>query len=95
MRPYRTHLMICAGTACVSNKSFEVKAALEEEIKNRKGGILYVGNLRNLVPEEEIFELEKMTDTDYAELDEIEDISAETVAKMKETLAESLNILNS
>jgi hypothetical protein len=68
---------------------------LEEEIKNRKGGILYVGNLRKLVPEGEIVELEKMADTDYVELDGIEGISAETVAKMKETLAESLNILNS
>ena len=68
---------------------------LEEEIKNRKGGILYVGNLRKLVPEDEIVELEKMADTDYVELDEIEGISAETLAKMKETLAESLNILNS
>ena len=68
---------------------------LEEEIKNRKGGILYVGNLKKLVPEEEIVELEKMADTDYAELDKVEEITAETVAKMKETLAESLNILNS
>jgi len=68
---------------------------LEEEIKNRKGGILYVANLRNIVPEEEIVELEKMADTDYAELDKIEEITADTVAKMKETLAESLNILNS
>jgi hypothetical protein len=68
---------------------------LEEEIKNRKGGILYVANLRKLVPEEEIVELEKMADTDYAELDKIEEITAETIAKMKETLAESLNILNS
>ncbi len=68
---------------------------LEEEIKNRKGGIFYVGNLRKLVPEEEIVELEKMADTDYAEMDKIEEITAETVAKMKETLAESLNILNS
>jgi len=68
---------------------------LEEEIKNRKGGILYVANLRNIVPDEEIVELEKMADTDYAELDKIEEITADTVAKMKETLAESLNILNS
>jgi hypothetical protein len=68
---------------------------LEEEIKNRKGGILYVANLRKLVPAEEILELERMADTEYAELDKIENISAETVAKMKETLAESLNILNS
>jgi len=68
---------------------------LEEEIKNRKGGILYVANLRKIVPDEEIVELEKMADTDYAELDKMEEITADTVAKMKETLAESLNILNS
>jgi hypothetical protein len=68
---------------------------LDEEIKNRKGGILYVANLRKLVPEEEIVELEKMAETDYGELDKIEEITADTIAKMKETLAESLNILNS
>jgi len=68
---------------------------LESEIKNRKGGVLYVANLRKLVPEEEIVELEKMADTDYGELDKLEDITADTIAKMKETLAESLNILNS
>ncbi len=68
---------------------------LEVEIKNRKGGVLYVANLRKLVPKEEIIELEKMADTDYGELDKIEDITADTIAKMKETLAESINILNS
>ena len=31
--PYRLHLMVCAGTACVSNHSFDVKEALEAEIK--------------------------------------------------------------
>ena len=30
---YRVHLMICAGTGCVSNRSLEVKQALEEKIK--------------------------------------------------------------
>jgi len=30
---YRMHLMVCGGTACVSNHSFEVKEALEREIK--------------------------------------------------------------
>ena len=30
---YRAHLMICAGTGCVSNRSFAVKEALEAEIK--------------------------------------------------------------
>ncbi|MCK4438908.1 zinc ribbon domain-containing protein, partial [Candidatus Bathyarchaeota archaeon] len=62
---------------------------LDVEIKNRKGGVLYVANLRKLVPEEEIIELEKMADTDYGELDKLEDITADTIAKMKETLAES------
>ncbi len=32
---YRLHLMICAGTACVSNKSFKVKEVLEEELKKQ------------------------------------------------------------
>jgi NADH-quinone oxidoreductase subunit F len=32
---YRLHLMICAGTACVSNKSFKIKEALEEELKKQ------------------------------------------------------------
>jgi hypothetical protein len=68
---------------------------LENEIKNRKGGIMYLANLKKLVPEDEIIELEKTADTDYDELDKIEDITADTVAKMKETLAEALNILNS
>jgi len=29
---YRTHLLVCTGTGCVSNKSFDVKRRLEEEI---------------------------------------------------------------
>jgi len=32
VKAYRTHLMLCAGTGCVSNKSFQVKEALEKEI---------------------------------------------------------------
>jgi NADH-quinone oxidoreductase subunit F len=32
---YRLHLMICGGTACVSNHSFEVKNALEKEIEKQ------------------------------------------------------------
>ncbi len=34
-KTYRIHLMVCAGTGCVSNHSFEVKDALEEEIKKQ------------------------------------------------------------
>ena len=33
MSTYRTHLMLCAGTGCVSNKSFEIKEVLEKEIE--------------------------------------------------------------
>ena len=34
MKPYRTHIMLCAGTGCVSNGTFKVKDALERELKN-------------------------------------------------------------
>src|SRR4030066_2215 len=33
MKTYRNHLMLCAGTGCVSNNSFKIKEALEKEIK--------------------------------------------------------------
>jgi len=32
---YRLHLMVCGGTACVSNGAFEIKDALEKEIKKQ------------------------------------------------------------
>ncbi|MCJ7612329.1 MAG: NADH-quinone oxidoreductase subunit NuoF, partial [Candidatus Aminicenantes bacterium] len=35
MKPYRAHLLVCAGTACVSCGSFKIKDALEGEIKKR------------------------------------------------------------
>ncbi|MEE9505135.1 MAG: NAD(P)H-dependent oxidoreductase subunit E, partial [Thermodesulfobacteriota bacterium] len=36
MADFRIHLLICAGTGCTSNRSLQVREALEEEIK-RKG----------------------------------------------------------
>ena len=33
--PYRAHLMVCAGTGCVSNRSYRIKDSLEQEIKKR------------------------------------------------------------
>ena len=66
---------------------------LEEEIKNRKGGIVYVVNLKKLVPEEEIAELEEMAETEYSELEAIEGITQDTIANMKDTLAEALSSL--
>ena len=35
MERYRTHLMLCAGTGCVSNKSFKIKEALDKELNKR------------------------------------------------------------
>ncbi|MBU8913780.1 MAG: NADH-quinone oxidoreductase subunit NuoF [Spirochaetales bacterium] len=36
MPNYRMNLMLCAGTGCVSNKAFELKDALEEELAKRE-----------------------------------------------------------
>ena len=33
MKPYRTHVMLCAGTGCVSNGAFKIKESLEREIE--------------------------------------------------------------
>lgn len=35
MPEYRTHCLICAGTACVANRSFQVKEALERELEKQ------------------------------------------------------------
>jgi len=35
VKTYRTHVLVCAGTACVSNKSLDIKAAFEREIKKQ------------------------------------------------------------
>jgi len=32
VKPFRANLLVCAGTGCVSNRSFKVKLALEQEI---------------------------------------------------------------
>jgi NADH:ubiquinone oxidoreductase subunit F (NADH-binding)/(2Fe-2S) ferredoxin/Pyruvate/2-oxoacid:ferredoxin oxidoreductase delta subunit len=32
---YRAHLMVCAGTGCVSNGSLKIKEALEDEVRKR------------------------------------------------------------
>lgn len=35
MKPYRLNLMVCAGTGCVANQSYQIKKALENEITKR------------------------------------------------------------
>jgi len=66
---------------------------LDTEIKSCKGGIQYMINLQSLVPDEEVAELESLGQNDYSELDNVEGVTSDTIARMKETLAEALNIL--
>ncbi len=35
MKQYRAHLLVCAGTGCVSCGAFKIKEALEQEVKKR------------------------------------------------------------
>jgi NADH-quinone oxidoreductase subunit F len=35
LKHYRAHLLVCAGTGCVSNGSFKIKEALEKELKKK------------------------------------------------------------
>ncbi len=66
---------------------------LDTEINSCKGGIQYMVNLKSLVPGEEVAELETLGQADYADLDNIEGVTSDTIALMKETLAEALNTL--
>ena len=68
---------------------------LDREIKNRKGGIVYVADLKTMVPDVEIHELTRMAETEFSELDTIENVSSDTIDGMKETLTEALNSLQS
>jgi len=80
-----------------SEEEYSVKAPaykwdienLDNEIKNTKGGIQYVINLKGLIPDEEVDELKSMADSDYSELDNVEGVTSDTIALMKESLAEA------
>ncbi len=63
---------------------------MDKEIKNTRGGIHYVINLKGLIPEEEVAELKAMADSNYSELDDVEGVTSDTIARMKESLAEAL-----
>jgi hypothetical protein len=86
-----------------SEEEYNVKAPaykwdienLDKEIKNTRGGIQYVVNLKGLIPEEEINELQSMANSDYSELDNIDGISNDTIVRMKETLTEALKSVES
>lgn len=68
---------------------------LDKEIKNTRGGISYVINLKGLIPDEEVEELKNMAESDFGELDSVEGVTADTIARMKEALSEALNTLES
>jgi hypothetical protein len=67
---------------------------LEREIKNRRSGTIYVEGLRKLVPEEEILELESYNAQNYSRIEQIEDVKNDTLDEIKESLAETFNILS-
>lgn len=86
-----------------SEEEYNVKAPaykwdienLDKEIKITRGSIQYVINLKGLIPDEEVEELIQMAESDYSELDDIEGVTSDTIARMKETLAEAVNSLES
>lgn len=63
---------------------------LDKGIKNTKGGIQYVINLKGLIPDEEVAELKTMAESNYGKLDDVEGVTDETIARMKESLADAL-----
>ena len=86
-----------------SDEEYNVKAPaykwdienLDKEIKNTRGGISYVINLKGLIPGEEVEELKGMAESDFSELDSLDGVTSDTIARMKETLSEALNTLES
>jgi NADH:ubiquinone oxidoreductase subunit F (NADH-binding)/(2Fe-2S) ferredoxin/NAD-dependent dihydropyrimidine dehydrogenase PreA subunit len=93
--PYRLHLMICAGTGCVSNKSFQIREALDREIKkhNLENEILTVMTGCNgfcaagpimIVQPDEIF-YQKLTEKDIPHLVEEHFLKGRPVKKLMYT----------
>lgn len=83
------------------DKEYNVKAPaykwdmehLDNAIKERKAGVAYLSNLTRLVPEEEVERLEEMARNDHRNLEELDNVSQETVSLIKETLNKALEIL--
>ena len=95
MRPYRMNLMICAGTGCVSNKSFKVKEALERELKKHNlqdeigivmtgcNGFCAQGPVMVVQPEEIFYQL--LTEKDVPRLVEEHFLKGRPVKKLMYT----------
>jgi NADP-reducing hydrogenase subunit HndC len=77
MKQHRIQLMVCAGTGCVSNHSFEIKEALEKEIKKQRleneaqvvmtgcNGFCGAGPLLVVQPDGIFYQLLKKSDIPY------------------------------
>ncbi len=77
MKPYTIQLMVCAGTGCVSNQSFEIKEALEKEIAKHNlqneamvvttgcNGFCGAGPIVVVHPEGIFYQLLKVSDIPY------------------------------
>lgn len=77
MKSYRIQLMVCAGTGCVSNHSFDIKEALEKEIDKYKlqaeaqvvmtgcNGFCGAGPLVVVQPDGVFYQMLKVSDIPY------------------------------
>lgn len=48
-----------------------------------------------MIPDEEVEELKNMAESDFGELDSLDGVTSDTIARMKEALSEALNTLES
>ncbi|MDZ7264389.1 MAG: SLBB domain-containing protein, partial [candidate division KSB1 bacterium] len=77
LKQYRAHLLVCAGTGCVSNRSFELKNALINELKKQRlddeiqvvttgcNGFCERGPIVVVQPENIFYQQLKVTDIPY------------------------------
>ena len=89
---YRLHVMLCAGTACVSNKSIKIKDSLEIELKKQGlekevlvvltgcNGFCAIGPVMTIMPEEIFYH--SVTEADIPHLVEEHFLKGRPVQKL-------------
>ena len=95
MKSYRTHIMLCAGTGCVSNGAFKIKESLESELEKHNlqnevgvvmtgcNGFCAQGPVAVVKPDEIFYQL--LTDDDIAHLVEEHFLKGRPVKKLMYT----------
>jgi len=95
MKPYRTHVMLCAGTGCVSNGAFKIKESLEREIEKHNlqnevavvmtgcNGFCAQGPIAVVKPDEVFYQL--LSEEDIAHLVEEHFLKGRPVRKLMYT----------